>query len=87
MARLFFVAYLIWGGILLVVAPWTSRLWEHNAFISVVPGLARAMESLFFRGAVSGIGIVTLFGGVREFLSLLSPRARTDVASIDGRMS
>ena len=71
---------------LLVIAPWTPRLWEHNALISVVPGLARAMDSLFFRGAVSGIGIVTLVGGMREFLSLFSPRPQTDVPSIDGRM-
>jgi hypothetical protein len=77
---------LIWGGILLLVAPWTPRLWEHNAFLSVVPGLATAMESLFIRGAVSGIGIVTFLGGVREFLSMMSPRPGADVPTIDSRM-
>jgi hypothetical protein len=55
-------------------------LWEHNAVFTLVPGLTAAMQSLFVRGAVSGVGILALFGGLRDLLSLFFAR-RTDVTS------
>lgn len=79
-------AYLIEAGILLVIAPWTPRLWDHNMLVSVIPGLGKAMGSLFVRGAVSGLGLITLLGGFRDLASLLFARPRTDVPSVDGRM-
>jgi len=77
---------LIEAGILLVIAPWTPRLWDHNWLAGFVPGLAHAMSSLFVRGAVSGLGLLTLLGGLRDLVSVLFARPRTDVPSVDSRM-
>lgn len=53
---------------LLVLAPW-SVLWERNYFAAVVPALGAWMASPYVRGAVSGIGLVTALGGLRELVS------------------
>jgi len=56
--------------LLLVIAPWT-RLWVHNLFAAAVPGLAAVAGSLFVRGAVSGVGLVTAVGGLRDLAAVL----------------
>jgi hypothetical protein len=65
---------------LLVIAPWT-RLWEHNVLTGAVPGLAAVLASLFVRGAVSGIGLVTIVGGLRDLASVLFARPPSDVSA------
>ena len=72
---------------LLVIAPWT-RLWEHNVLTAAVPGLAAVLASLFVRGAVSGVGLVTVVGGLRDLASVLFVKPQADVPapppSLDG---
>ena len=65
---------------LLIVAPWT-RLWQHNLFLASVPGLETFVTSLFVRGGVTGVGIITLLGGLRDLMSVLFSRQRAGVAT------
>jgi hypothetical protein len=78
--RLLAAAYLIEAGLLLIIAPWT-RLWAHNLFADAVPGLSVAIGSLFVRGGVTGVGIVTVVGGVRDLASLLFARPPADATA------
>ena len=79
-SRLIVAAYLIEAGILLVLAPW-SALWERNYFGLVWPTLGAWMASAYVRGAVSGVGLVTALGGLRDLVSAFMMRQSSDNAS------
>jgi len=67
-SRLLIAAYLIEAGVLLVLAPW-SGLWERNYFAITLPWLGVWMASAYVRGAVTGVGLVTALGGLRDLVS------------------
>lgn len=46
-------------GALLLYLPW-SIYWENNYFLSHYPWLMRVVLHPFFRGAVSGIGVLDI---------------------------
>jgi hypothetical protein len=56
-------------GVLLLLLPWTE-FWTRNAFFGPASGLRDLLLSDYFRGAVSGLGVVNLlvaFGEARHF--------------------
>ena len=57
--------YFLETGLVLLVAPWIT-LWERNFFVEVLPfwGSVAGLHSV--RGAVSGVGLVSLAVGLRE---------------------
>ena len=75
MTRLLFIAYFIEVGLLLVLVPW-SAFWDRNYFVVLAPGLEWLLRNPFFRGAVSGLGLVTLVAGLLDLGSLLAWRRR-----------
>lgn len=72
-SRLLIAAYLIEAGVLLVLAPW-SGLWERNYFAAAVPALGVWMASAYVRGAVTGVGVITALGGLRDLVSAFTLR-------------
>ena len=50
---------------ILIVAPW-SRFWDRNFFAEAMPLLESILASPYARGAVSGVGLVTLLAGLAE---------------------
>jgi hypothetical protein len=62
-------------GLLLMVLPW-SAFWDRNYFVYAWPGLQPLFTSAYFRGGVTGVGLLNLvagfgemtaaFGGVRQ---------------------
>ena len=71
LARLLFAAYFIEVGLLLVFVPW-SMFWDRNYFSGAVPAVGVLARSSFVRGAVSGLGLVSLAAGIAELFSLLA---------------
>ncbi len=65
--------YLIEAGFLLVMAPWTP-LWDRNYFAAIWPWLEVAMRNHFVRGAVTGVGLITAWAGVRDLSSAFVTR-------------
>jgi hypothetical protein len=65
---LLIAAYLIEAGVLLVLAPW-SALWQRNYFAAQMPWLGVWMASPYIKGAVTGIGLITALGGLRDLVS------------------
>ena len=49
----------------LIIFPWL-RYWENNLFLSYTPFIREFVLSNYFRGAVSGLGIVDIGVGVYE---------------------
>ncbi len=69
------MAYFIEVGLLLIVVPW-SAYWERNYFAQSVPLLEAVLKNFYVRGAVSGIGVITVCAGVVDLGALLPWRRR-----------
>lgn len=75
LTRLLFAAYFLEAGLILIVAPW-SAFWDRNLFFETLPTIAPILQSTFARGAVSGIGVITVVAGLGELAGLLALRNR-----------
>ena len=63
------IALCIEIGLFLLVFPWTGY-WEHNYFSSLLPEWRRYWMNLYWRGAISGLGVANLFLAVGETFRL-----------------
>ena len=73
MIRLLTVVFFVEVGLVLAVVPW-STYWERNYFAALLPALHVVMTNTFFRGAVSGLGVVNLAAAISELRALLAGR-------------
>jgi hypothetical protein len=65
----FYVFYCFEVGIFLIVAPWwLPQVWEQNYLYYLVPVLRPVFLSGYFRGGVSGLGIVNILLGISEVI-------------------
>jgi len=65
----FYVFYCFEVGIFLMTAPWfLPNVWETNYFFFVVPELKRIFLNPYFRGAVSGIGLLNVMLAISEVI-------------------
>jgi len=55
------------AGVLLVFLPW-SPYWDRNFFLQRFPGLVPFVLSPYFRGAVTGLGLLDVFLAGSVFL-------------------
>lgn len=65
--------YLLEAGLLLILAPWT-QFWDRNYFSALAPMLAAWAAHPYVRGAVTGVGIVSVVAALVEIGLLLSRR-------------
>lgn len=67
-------------GIFLLVYPWFDE-WNFSYFSYISPQWDRIWDSAYFRGAVSGVGLVNIYIAFSEVLSLrrFSQPAEEDV--------
>lgn len=75
--RLFYIAYFLETGLLLVVLPWSS-FWGRNFFVEHWPALRPWLASDFVRGGISGLGIVNLAAGIADLVPVFITRERDD---------
>ncbi|WP_396626273.1 hypothetical protein [Luteitalea sp.] len=68
--------YLLEAGLLLILAPWTA-FWDRNYFAALAPSVASWITHPYVRGAVSGVGIVSVAGALIEIGMMLSRGAAT----------
>ena len=57
-------------GVFLVVFPWMDA-WARNSLPALAPDLVELWESNYFRGALSGLGLVNIWISFQEMLRLL----------------
>ncbi len=65
--------YLLEAGLLLILAPW-SRFWERNYFASMLPMVAQWIAHPYVKGAVMGVGIVSVAAALVEIGDMVSRR-------------
>jgi hypothetical protein len=78
----FYVFYCFEVGLFLAVAPWWLPVWEQNYFFVVLPQLKAIFLNGFFRGAVSGIGVLNVSLAVIEVIQ--NEKARQIAARSNG---
>jgi len=71
--RLIVVAFFFEIGFALLVVPWSS-FWDRNYFAELIPTVHAFITNNFVRGAVSGLGLVNIFAGLGEIVSILLAR-------------
>lgn len=86
MIPLLLVAFFLEVGLALVLVPWSSY-WDRNYFIEALPFLEAAMTNNFVRGAVSGLGVINVYAGVAELVSLFAAQRRGEHILTIGRPS
>lgn len=59
------------------MGPWT-RPWDRNYFAFALPWLGDLMSNEYVRGAVTGVGLITIVGGLRELTGAFLTRAPQD---------
>ena len=69
-SRVLFAAYFLEAGFVLIVAPWKTAFWDRNFFLDRLPLLESFFSNVFVRGAVSGIGGLTILAGLVELAGL-----------------
>ena len=60
-------------GLLLIVLPW-SAFWDRNYFVHALPALEPLFTSPYFRGGVTGVGLLNLVAGFGEMRAVFGPR-------------
>lgn len=59
------VVFFIELGMILLVLPWTS-FYTNNTALSAYPALKSIVDHGFFRGAISGLGILNVWIGISD---------------------
>ena len=67
--------YFLETGLVLLVAPW-SFLWERNLFVESLPFWGDVARLHGVRGAVSGVGLVSLAVGLWELTAVAGASVR-----------
>ena len=81
MKRLLLIAFFFEIGFVLIVIPW-SAFWERNYFAQAAPAIGMLTTNFYFRGAVSGLGLINVVAGVSDLVSLVLARSSERPASI-----
>jgi hypothetical protein len=71
------VALLLESGLLLVLIPW-SAFWDRNYFVGWSPALGALLTSNYFRGAITGLGLVNVWAALAELGDLFGSRTPGD---------
>jgi hypothetical protein len=69
------VLFCVYLGVLVMVLPWWTRVWDQNNFIQSRPALAALLHSGAMRGLVSGLGLLDIWIGISEAVHYRDHRA------------
>lgn len=60
-----------------MLIPW-SAFWDRNYFVAWSPILGALVTSNYFRGGVTGLGLINVWSAVSELADLFGSRAPRD---------
>src|SRR5215469_8517928 len=60
------VLFCVYLGVLVMILPWWTRIWDQNLFIISHPTLARILHNGAVRGIISGLGLLDIWIGISE---------------------
>jgi hypothetical protein len=74
LAALLFIIVCFEVGVFLLVFPWMDY-WSTNSIAALAPWVRSVWESSYFRGALSGLGLVNIYISLAEVFRLRRPPA------------
>jgi len=60
------VLFCVYLGVLVMILPWWTRIWDQNLFILSHPTLAGILHNGAVRGIISGLGLLDIWIGISE---------------------
>jgi hypothetical protein len=60
------VLFCVYLGVLVMLLPWWTRVWDHNLLIQSHPAVAAVLHNGAVRGLISGLGLLDIWIGVSE---------------------
>ena len=63
--KIIFILFCFELGVFLVVFPWLDY-WSSNSIASLTPWMINVWDSPYFRGALSGLGVVNIYISLAE---------------------
>jgi hypothetical protein len=60
------VLFCVYLGVLVMILPWWTRIWDRNEFIMARPWLAAILHNGAVRGMISGLGLLDIWIGISE---------------------
>jgi hypothetical protein len=60
------VLFCVYLGVLVMILPWWTRIWDHNGLIESRPALAAVLHMGAVRGLISGVGMLDIWIGISE---------------------
>lgn len=60
------VLFCVYLGVLVLILPWWSRVWDQNGWIHAHPALAAVLHMGAVRGLISGLGLLDIWIGISE---------------------
>jgi hypothetical protein len=60
------VLFCVYLGVLVMILPWWTRVWDDNMFIRSRPALAAVLHTGATRGLISGLGLIDIWIGISE---------------------
>ena len=60
------VLFCVYLGVLVMILPWWTRIWDQNLFILSHPALASVLHNGAVRGMISGLGLLDIWIGISE---------------------
>lgn len=66
LSLLILVLFCVYLGVLVMLLPWWTRIWDHNMFIEAHPALSAVAHNGAVRGIISGVGLLDIWIGISE---------------------
>jgi hypothetical protein len=60
------VLFCVYLGVLVMILPWWTRVWDNNVFIESRPMLAAVLHNGAVKGLISGMGLLDIWIGISE---------------------
>jgi hypothetical protein len=60
------VLFCVYLGVLVMILPWWTRVWDNNVFIESRPMLAAVLHNGAMKGLISGLGLLDIWIGISE---------------------
>lgn len=62
------VIFCFYIGVIMVLLPWMPQFWQHNGWLVSHPAIHAFVQQGWFRGVLSGIGLIDIWIGISEAL-------------------
>jgi hypothetical protein len=60
------VLFCVYLGVLVMILPWWTRIWDHNLYMQAHPRFNSFLHNGAVRGIISGIGLLDIWIGISE---------------------